>query len=149
MTPSNPMRLVNVYREPAAVAVLYALLRERPAEARISHQSMPTYQEHIAFVQSRPYRMWFLIRANGKFVGDLHATENNEIGVFLFRQQRGMGYGAQAVKLFMGRHKPLPSIPAKRVRAWLAHIAPENDAGASFFRKLGFRKVQSTWQSAS
>ena len=79
----------------------------------------------------------------------MHATELNEIGVFLFRKHRGKGYGAQAVKLFMVRHKPLAAIPAKRVRRWVAHIAPENDAGASFFRKLGFKKVQESWISAS
>jgi len=31
----------------------------------------------------------------------------------LFIQHRGNGYGAQAVKLFMARHKPLAAIPAK------------------------------------
>ena len=149
MTPSNPMRLVNVYREPTAIAVLYALLQQRPVESRISHQAMPTYQQHIAFVKSMPYRMWFLIRVDGEFVGDLHATELNEVGVFLFAKCRGKGYGQQAVKLFMARHKPLPAIPAKRVRRWVAHIAAENDAGASFFKKLGFKKVQESWLSAS
>lgn len=140
------MRLCNVYREPTAIAVLYALLQQRPVVSRISHQEMPTYQQHIAFVHSRPYRMWWLIRVDGEFVGDLHATHLNEIGVFLFQRHRGKGYGAQAVKLFMARHRPLVAIPAKRVRRWLAHIAPENDAGAGFFRKLGFRLVEQTWQ---
>ena len=148
MSPSNPMRLVNVYREPTAIAVLYALLLDRPEDARISHLIIPTYLEHIAFVKSIPYRMWWLVRVDGEFVGDLHATHLNEIGVFLFRKHRGKGYVAQAVKLFMARHKPLPAIPAKRVRRWGAHIAPQNDAGTSFFRKLGFRKVEETWQSA-
>lgn len=143
------MRLVNVYREPTAIAVLYALLRERPVEAQISHKIMPTYQEHTTFVRSVPYRMWWLIRVDGEFVGDLHATENNEVGIFLFRKARGKGYGAKAVKLFMARHKPLAAIPAKRVRAWLAHIAPENEAGAAFFEHLGFKLVEQTWQSAS
>lgn len=144
------MRLVDVYREPRAKAieVLYDLLSERPVEARISHQVMPSYEFHTAFVRSRPYRFWRLIKVDGELVGDLHVTHLNEIGVFLFERHRGKGYGAQAVKLFMGRHRPLPEIPAKRVRAWLAHIARTNDAGASFFRKLGFRKVQETWQSA-
>lgn len=141
------MRLVDVYREPVerSIELLYALLRERPSEARISHQEMPSYEFHRAFVLSRPYRFWRLIRVDGEIVGDLHVTDLNEIGVFLFRKHRGNGYGAKAVKLLMGRYRPLPAIPAKRVRAWLAHIARENDAGASFFRKLGFRKVQETW----
>lgn len=149
MSPSNPMRLVNVYREPTAIAVLYALLQERPVESRISHQAMPSYAEHTAFVRSQPYRLWWLIRVDGEIVGDLHATHNNEIGIFLFRKHRGHGYGAQAVKLFMGRHKPLAAIPAVRVRRWVAHIAHTNDAGVSFFAKLGFTKVQESWLSAS
>ena len=125
---------------------MYALLEERPFETRISHQAMPTYPEHVAFVSSKPYRMWWLIKVDGEFIGDLHVTHLNEIGVFLFHKFRGKGYGAKAVKLFMARHKPLAAIPAKRVRRWLAHIAPENDAGASFFRKIGFSKIQETWQ---
>lgn len=149
MSPSNPMRLVNVYREETATTVLYALLKERPPESRISHDGMTAIHDHIDFVRSKPYRMWFLIRADGEFVGDLHVTRNNEIGVFLFSKHRGKGYGRAAVRLFMSRHRPLAAIPAVRVRAWLAHIAPTNDAGASFFRKLGFRKVQETWQIAS
>jgi RimJ/RimL family protein N-acetyltransferase len=138
------MRLVNVYREPTAENVLYALLQQRPPESRVSHRSMPSHAEHKRFVRSHPYRMWFLIRVDGEFVGDLHATENNEIGVFLFKQYRGKGYGSAAVRLFMGRHKPLGAIPAVRVRAWLAHIAPQNDAAFFFFRRLGFKKVQET-----
>lgn len=143
------MRLCNVYREPLAINILYSLLLDRPVETHISHQRMPSYDDHERFVRSKPYRFWFLIRVDGEFVGDLHVTELNEIGVFLFERCRGKGYGAQAVKLLMSRYRPLHAIPAKRVRRWLAHIAPKNDAGASFFRKLGFTLVEQTWQSAS
>ena len=146
MTPSNPMRLVNVYREPTAAQVLYALLQQRPLESRISHQTMPTYQEHLKFLQACPYRMWFLIRVDGEFIGDIHATENNEIGVFLFHEHRGKGYGTHAIKMFMDRHRPLPAVPAVRVQAWLAHVAPENHDGAAFFGKLGFQKVEETYR---
>ena len=146
MSPSNPMRLVNVYREPTAARVLYALLSDRPQESRISHRTMPDYAAHEAFVRSRPYRLWWLIRVDGGFVGDIHVTHLNEIGVFIFSAFRGNGYGAQAVKLFMARHRPLPAIKAKRIGSWLANIAPENDDGASFFKKLGFKKVQETWR---
>ena len=146
MTPSNPMRLVNVYREPTAAQVLYALLQQRPLESRISHQTMPTYQEHLKFLQVCPYRMWFLIRVDGEFVGDIHATENNEIGVFLFQQYRGLRYGKQALQLFISRHRPLPAVPAVRVQAWLAHIAPENDLAKHFFEDAGFHKVEETYR---
>lgn len=145
MTPSNPMRLVNVYREPTAVQVLYALLAQRPIEASISHHKMPTYEQHTKFVHSRPYRMWFLIRVDGEFVGDLHATNLNEIGIFLFREYRGKGYGTKALHMFISRHKPLDAIPAVRVRRWLANIAPGNAPAVDFFTTYGFSKVQETY----
>ena len=139
------MRLCNVYREPTAVDVLYKLLQSRPVESRISHEVMPSFDDHAAFVRSKPFRMWFLIKVNDDFVGDLHVTEMNEIGVFLFRNYWGNGYGAKAVKVLMARHKPRGAITAKRLGAWVAHISPKNDAGANFFRKLGFKKVEETW----
>ena len=145
MSPSNPMRLVNVYREPTAVQVLYALLQDRPREAGISHKRMPTYEQHQEFVRSHPYRMWFLIRVDGEFVGDLHVTNLNEIGIFLFEQQRGKGYGGLALKMFMLRHRPLHAIPAVRVPQWLARVAPSNIGAAEFFRKSGFNKIEETY----
>lgn len=138
------MRLCDVYREPTAIQVLYALLQQRPEEARISHEVMPNYETHTCFVRSHPYRFWFLVKVDGEFVGDIHATENNEVGIFLFSQHRGKGYGAKAVKMFMLRHRPRAGISAVRVPAWLAHVAPNNDDALRFFHRIGFRKVQET-----
>lgn len=139
------LRLCDAYREPTSLDVLYALLKERPVESRISHEAMPPYSKHARFVRSHPYRFWFLVKAADEFVGDLHVTRNNEIGIFIFTRHRGNGYGAQAVQTFMRRHRPRAAIAAVRVNKWLAHVSPENEAGASFFGKLGFKLVQRTF----
>lgn len=139
------MKLVSVYREPAAVDILYELLKERPASVRISHKTMPSYRDHRAFVRSRPYRFWYLIDVDGMYVGDIHSTMFNEIGIFLFEGEQVRGYGTKAVRMVMKKHKPLPAIPARRIARWLANVAPENWEGKYFFRSMGFNLVQETY----
>lgn len=105
---------------------------------------MPSYAQHARFVRSKPYRYWYLIKADGAFVGDIHVTHLNEIGVFLFPHFRHAGYGSDALRLFMQRHRPLGAVPAKRVPAWLANVSPANTLAKSFFKKHGFSTVQET-----
>src|SRR5690348_7958873 len=95
--------LLNVYEHPNADQVLYALLRERSTEhdefVNISHRKLPTFTEHVKFMDSRPYRYWYLIGADsGKPVGTCYISKRNEIGIVLFQAQRGKGYGTEAVK---------------------------------------------------
>lgn len=136
---------MNIDREPNAVNVLYYLLRERPAYSQISHVTMPTVEQHRAFVLSRPYRYWYLIKVGRQYVGDLHCTDLNEIGIFLFGTARDEGYGSKALALFLRTHKPLHAIVAKRLNRWLANIAPENMGAKNFFRRMGFQRKQETW----
>ena len=140
------MRLDSVFSLPRAARILYELLAERPAENFISHEKMPTMDEHEDFVASNPFRYWYLVYAEGVYVGALECTELNEIGVAIFKRFRRKGYGAQALKLFIETHKPLPAIPARRNGRWLANIATHNIGSKLFFANAGFRPIQETWQ---
>jgi RimJ/RimL family protein N-acetyltransferase len=139
------VNFLNVYNTPTASSVLYKLLAERPVENRISHENMPTREEHMVFVLSRPFRYWYLIEVNGTPVGALEVTDLNEIGVAIFKEHQRKGYATEALKLFLLRHDPLPAIPAKRNRHWLANIATRNEASKEFFRKSGFKPLQETY----
>ena len=55
------MKLIDVYASPEAARVLYELLAERNPEQNISHKAMPSFDEHCAFVASKPYQAWYLI----------------------------------------------------------------------------------------
>src|SRR5258708_39663719 len=50
---------------------LYQLLKDRSQIANISHERMPTFQEHLAFVDSHPYHAWYLICFEKKRVRSL------------------------------------------------------------------------------
>lgn len=140
------MRLINVYRNPASAStVLYQLLEERPVENRISHEKMPTHEDHIAFIMGEPFRYWFLIQTANKTVGAIEVTHLNEIGIAILKKYQNMGYARQALNLFLEKYQPLPPIPAKRNARWLANIAVGNDGSKTFFGKMGFKPIQETY----
>lgn len=135
------MKLVSVYRSARADKALYDLLRERSTErdrfVNISHRKLPTWRRHLAFIRSKPYRAWYLIRIGPACVGTIYLSNAGEIGIVLARVYRGKGYGKAAIKLLMKRH------PRKR---YLANINPKNERSIGMFTKLGFAHLQNTYE---
>jgi len=128
------MNLTSVYARPDRHELLYALLSERDEAANISHRAMPSFEDHCRFVESMPYEGWYFI---GDAFGACYLSHQNEIGVFVFKQHRGKGYGPQAVKALMELHGK---------RRYLANVSPRNEASAAMFAALGFKMVQHTYE---
>lgn len=130
--------LVDIYsRWDTFIAPLYALLAERAPEQSISHSRMPSMAEHTRFVESRPYKCWYEILADGKSVGSIYLTKRHEIGVSIFRHQQRKGYGSAAVRELMLRHNG----------PFLANINPKNDASIRMWESLNFKLLQVTYAS--
>ena len=132
------MKLESIYRHGNSAAVLYRLLEERTPEQSISHKAMPTYKEHMEFVESRPYRAWYLCLVDKTPVGAVYLTMQREIGVFIFKAEQGKGYGEQAVKLLVEKW------PGR----FLANVNPKNKASVEMFTKLGFNLIQNTYEKS-
>ena len=130
------MKLIDVYEHPDAVDTLYRLLGERLPHENISHRVMPDLASHRAFVWNRPYTAWYLIEEAGGIVGATYLSKADEIGIWIFLDQRRKGYAAEAVKMLMGRH-PRPR--------YLANVNPENSLSKVLFRRLGFKHIQETF----
>lgn len=129
------MRLVSVYEVKNAPEVLWDLLHEREPHVNISHKVMPTWQEHLNFIASVPYAAWYLIEVEGRFVGAIYLTHAREVGIFIFKIERGHGYGSKALDLLAEKH------PGKL----LANIAPCNEESMAWFMKRGFMPLQFTY----
>ena len=133
------MKLANVSRTKDAAKILYDLLRERlndPA-TNISHRKMPTWLQHRAFIKSRPYAHWYIVRWRGESVGAVYLTKSDEIGIAIFEQFRGNGFGPRAIKALMQRHKSTH---------YLANIGPSNFRSLSLFHGMGFKLLQHTYE---
>lgn len=132
------MRLIDVYDFGLSAGYLYELLKERTPEQSISHRKMPTWEEHVEFVQSRPYSYWYLIELSGLIVGATYLTRQREIGISLYRGYQGNGYGRQAVNILREKH------PGRI----LANVNPNNTPSRKFWESMGGELLQVTYELA-
>ena len=116
---------------------LYDLLKNRNPNINISHKKMPTFKEHIKFVNSKPYSKWYIIKQNDEKVGSIYLSQQNEIGLFLKNNVQGKNIGTEALKLLIMKN------PKKRI---LANINPKNKKSIKFFKKNGFKLIQFTFE---
>ena len=65
---------------------LYALLRERLHRVgiNISHRRLPSFDEHVRFWKSNPYRMVEIVRIGKRVAGYWCISNLGEIGIYLF-----------------------------------------------------------------
>src|SRR5277367_6681791 len=131
------INFVDVYSHDGdGVRFLYELLAQRDPITNISHRGMPTFEQHQRFVQSKPYKYWYLVTiSDGECVGSVYISKDNEIGIFIAKDHQRKGYGRHAVQWIMESH------PQER---FLANINPENQASLAAFRAMGFRALQLT-----
>lgn len=134
------MRLLDVYTTANSPETLYRLLAERTPDESISHREMPGWSSHLAFVNSKPYPAWYLIEEDGEIVGSVYLGYANEIGIFIFSEYQGMGYGKRAVLLLMRKHGP---------RTYQANVNPRNERSARLFHDLGFKVIQHTYEKTA
>ena len=115
---------------------LYGLLEERTKSQSISHKKMPTFTEHLNFLKSMPYKAWWIV-FDREPMGMAYLTKNDEIGVFLLKKHWNKGYGKRLIKMITEQR------PEKR---FLANINPNNKRSIGVFQKLGFKKIQVTFE---
>mgnify|MGYP004005194597 FL=1 len=116
---------------------LFTLLQERDPRANISHKQMPTYDEHVKFLQSKPYSKWYIIFFNNKKVGSIYLSNQDEIGIFLQKEFQHSGIGKLSMDLLMKKN------PRSR---YLANVNPKNSKSKQFFKKNGFSLIQHTYE---
>jgi len=116
---------------------LYCLLKERDQLANISHRKMPSYTEHINFIESKPYSKWHIIFKNNKKVGSIYLSKQDEIGLFLKKDVQSRGIGSKALKILI-ENNPRPR--------FLANVAPKNIKSINFFKKNKFSLIQHTYE---
>ena len=109
---------------------LYYLLQERTPYESISHKKMPTYEDHVKFVRSKPYKAWYALQNTvGQVVGAIYLSNDNCIGIGIFENCRRNNYATMAIKILMEVHKE---------EVYYANINPNNQKSIDLFTSLGF-----------
>ena len=116
---------------------LYKLLSERNQITFISHKKMPTYEEHVKFIESEPYSKWYIIQIDDKKIGSIYLTKENEIGIHFFTQYEESERFQNVIKEFFLKE------PQDR---FVMNVSPKNEQYIDLAKKLGFHLVQHTYE---
>ena len=121
---------------------LYDLLLERNPKANISHKKIPTFSSHLKFLQSKPYKKWYIICTNentnvNKKIGSIYLSKTNEIGIFIKKEFQGDNIGKFALDEIIKKTKQ---------KRYLANVNPKNKKSIRFFKNNGFKLIQYTFE---
>ena len=116
---------------------LFELLKERDPRANISHKKMPSYDEHLKFVKSKPYTKWYIILKSKYRIGSIYLSKNDEIGIFLSKKYQGKNIGNDALVELIRKN------PRER---YLANVNPKNKKSSVFFKNNNFKLIQHTYE---
>ena len=124
LRPVNPASIADL-------AYLYAVLSRRLDEkgTNISHQALPTFEDHCTFVRGQPYAGHYVTVDKGLNVGAAYVTKDHEIGLWVAPEHRREGIGAWTLRALMRLH---------RNDRWLANVNADNTASGAFFLRHGF-----------
>lgn len=148
------IRYLDAYGEARAPKFLWQMMEESMDEpdTRISHEDMPSWDEHVLFLKARSRRVLLLIEddsvrlAEDELVGFVSLTYMNEIGVRIRKAMRGRGHGALGVQHIITNYAPMPAQASVRQGRFIANINPANAASIALFTKLGAKHIQNTYR---
>ena len=108
---------------------LYDLLKNKDPNANISHKKMPSYDEHVEFVMSKPYTNWYIIEYEKKKVGAIYLSKQDEIGISVNNDYEYDQIVKPALKLLMKLNQR---------KRYLANTSPKDVRSQEFLLKNGF-----------
>ena len=116
---------------------LYELLKTKDPIANISHKKMPSYDEHVNFILSNPYTIWYIIEYEGKKIGSVYLSKHDEIGISLVDNSLYDKIGKSIIKLLIKNN------PRKH---YLAKVSPRNKKLQNFFVNNDFTGLEYTYE---
>lgn len=116
---------------------LYELLLDRDPIVDISHKKMPTYNQHLKFLKSKPYSKWYIIWNNEQRIGSAYLSKQNEIGIVIKKEYQEELINKKVLKLIINQNSR---------QRYLVNIAPKNIRSKRFFKKNGFKLIQHTYE---
>ena len=116
---------------------LYDLLKERDSRVNISHKKMPTYNEHLKFIKSKPYTKWYIVKWGTQKIASIYLTSQNEIGIFIKKTHQNKNLGGIIMSQLIQKN------PRER---YLANVSPKNKISENFFKSYGFKFIQKTYE---
>ena len=136
--------LIKVEKKKAHVSALFQILKKRKKFDNISHKTLPTYKQHKMFVDSFPYRYWFLVVVSEEYIGTVFVSKNNEISIKLLKHNNIIY--KEILNLIITNIKPLKGIPSKRNSNFIINVSNRNIKVKEVLKKIKAEKIQETYE---
>ena len=116
---------------------LYELLKNKNPNSNISHKKMPSYDEHVEFVMSKPYTNWYIIECDKKNVGSIYLSKQDEIGISINNDYEYDQIVKPALKLLMKLNQR---------KRYLANTSSKDVRSQEFLLKNGFTSLEYVYE---
>lgn len=124
------------------IEVLFQLLNKR--SHTISHTQGVAFDKHKKFVESNPYRVWFLVKYKDDFIGSFYLTNENTLGINLVDSTTREVIKA-IVDFIKINFEPLEAIPSVRSGKFAINVPPTNKKLIESLDLLGSKLAQITY----
>lgn len=119
------------------VEFLYEFLKQRKNYENISHTKMPTFKQHVKFINSIPYSKWYVILCDSEKIGSIYLSKQNEIGIHIKNNFDNFELKKEAIKILMEKNPR---------HTYFANVSMKNKNLMKFFESLKFTKLQITYE---
>jgi hypothetical protein len=110
----------------------------------ISHNLMPSKENHKKFVEGAPYKHWYLIYENEELCGSFYIKRDNSVGLNLVRQRTLIL--EKTVCFIKSSFLPEKSIPSEIPSHFYLNVAHSNKRLSEMLIKLGYNPIQISYK---
>tara|TARA_B100000780_G_scaffold248437_1_gene193772 strand:+ start:100 stop:549 length:450 start_codon:yes stop_codon:yes gene_type:complete len=135
--------LENIQESSENIKASYKLYKTRPKYHFISAKKTLKYTDHVKFVKNNPYRKWFIIKFNKKFIGTIYFTTENSIGYYIldkYIEHTEVIF----LKLFI-KIKPMPKKLSINQGNFTINLSPKNIKYQDIISNIGGKIIQKTF----
>ena len=124
--------------------LLFEVFQQRKDNERISSDPQLVFDDHIKFVEDHPYRYWFLVKTEDRYIGSVNISYENSLGIHLFAKYEN--FVGQLIHKICKTIKPLPKLASVRSGDFIINISPKNIKLEQELEKLGAQCIQKTFE---
>ena len=124
------------------IEILYDLLKKR--KYSISHDTLPSFENHKNFVLSEPYQHWYIIIENQKEVGTFYIQKDNSIGMNIISPS--IGKVKKIIDYINQNIEPNRAVPSKKPGYFYINVATSNYILLNILDEIGCSAIQKSFK---
>jgi len=121
---------------------LYNLLSERYFS--ISHNKLPTFEDHIQFIKNNPYYKWVIVKQDKILIGSIYINKNNSVSIKLMKK-----YLFQLENVLIKFEKSFPpqlEIKSYRKEQFFFNVNPKDEVMIKVLENRHYKISQISYQ---